>query len=174
MKKLLSALAVCLPLVGTATAQVVVPTPQLTQEQAQRLMMRQMQMMASMFDYRRSKLDLDETVAAIAAAAEKRGWKREQIHDVQAAMKQAGVSDGKRMKVILICPNDFNDKLAKASQGKLPPHPCRFTVFEGRDGKTYVVKMNSALFAQGLTGDAGKLLGQIAADEEAILKGIAE
>jgi hypothetical protein len=34
--------------------------------------------------------------------------------------------------------------------------------------------MNSALFAQGLSGEAGKLLSQIAAEEEAILKGIVE
>ncbi len=174
MKKPLTALLLCLPLHGTADAQLMSTPPQLTQEQAQRLMARQMQMMASMFDYRRSRLDFDTTITALVTAAEKQGWKKNQVHDAQAAMKQAGVADSKRVKVVLICPPAFNDKLAKASQGKLPPHPCRFTVFEGRDGKTYVVKMNSTLFAQGLQGEAGKLLSEIAADEEAILKGIAE
>ena len=174
MKKLLTALLICLPFAGTANAQAVTAAPQLTQEQAQRLMARQMQMMASMFDYRRSRLDFDATLAALIAAAEKRGWKKDQVHDTQAAMKQAGVADSQRMKVVMICPPGFNDKLAKASQGKLPPHPCRFTVFEGRDSKTYVVRMNSTLFAQGLQGEAGKLMSDIAAEEEAILKGFTE
>lgn len=168
----LSPLLAALLFSGIAAAQT--PAPQLTQEQAQQMMARQMQMMAAMFDYRRSRMDFDATVAAIGAAAGRRGWERGPVQDVQAAMAQSGVADGKRMKVITACPDGFNDKLAKASQGKLPPHPCRFTVFEGRDGKTYVVRMNSALLAKGIAGESGKLMGAIGADEEAILKGIAE
>lgn len=172
MIKLLASLLATLLLSGSVQAQV--PAGQPSQEQMQQAMLRQMQMMATLFDYRRSRLGFDETVAALSVAVDRQGWKKEQVHDVQAAMKQAGVADGKRMKVIMACPAGFNDRLARAGQGKLPPHPCRLTVFEGRDGKTYVVKMNSALFAKGLQGEAGKLMGDIATDEDAILKGIAE
>jgi uncharacterized protein (DUF302 family) len=157
---------------GGAGAQT--PAPQLSQEQAQQMMARQMQMMAAMFDYRRSRLDFDATVAAIGAAAERRGWHKGPVQDVQASPGQSGAASGTAMKVITTCPNRFNDKLAEASDGKLPPHPCRFTVFKGRDGKTYVVRMNSALLAKGIQGEAGKLMAAIGADEEAILKGIAE
>jgi uncharacterized protein (DUF302 family) len=157
-------------LAGNALAQ----TPQVTQEQAQAMMARQMQMMAAMFDYRRSKLGFDETVTALATAADRQGWQKTALQDVQAGMAKAGVADSKRMKILETCPAGFNDRLAKAGQGKLPPHPCRFTVFEARDGKTYVVRMNSAMIARGLTGDAAKLMAFIGSDEEAILKGIAE
>lgn len=157
---------------GIALAQA--PAPQLTQEQAQAVMARQMQMMAAMFDYRRSRLGFDETVTAIGGAIDRQGWQKGGLHDVQAAMTKAGVADSKRMKVLEACPAGFNDRLAKASQGKLPPHPCRFTVFEGRDGKTYVVRMNSGLLARGMDGEAAKLMTFISAEEEAILKGIAE
>lgn len=159
-------------LAGTALAQA--PVPQLTPEQAQAMLARQMQMMAAMFDYRRSNLGFDETVTAIGAAVDRQGWQKGVLQDVQAAMAKSGVADTKRMKVLEACPAGFNDRLAKAGQGKLPPHPCRFTIFEGRDGKTYVVRMNSAMIAKGLTGEAGKLMAFIGADEEAILKGIAE
>lgn len=170
--KTLPLLLAALLLAGQANAQT--PAPQLTQEQAQQLMARQMQMMAAMFDYRRSRLGFDETVAALGTAIDRQGWKKGPVHDAQAAMTQAGVADSKRMKVLEACPSGFNDKLAKAGQGKLPPHPCRFTVFEGRDGKTYVVRMNSAFLAKGIQGEAGKLMSFIGNDEEAILKGIAE
>lgn len=167
----LSVLLAALLLTGAAHAQV--PPQPLSQQQAQQLMARQMQMMAAMFDYRRSRLGFDETVTAIGTAIDRQGWKRGAVQDAQAAMAQAG-APGKRMKVIEACPAGFNDKLTKVGDGKLPPHPCRFTVFEGRDGKTYTVRMNSGLLAKGLQGDAAKLMAGIGADEDAILKGIAE
>jgi uncharacterized protein (DUF302 family) len=170
--KALPILLAALLFAGNAGAQA--PAPQITQEQAQQLMARQMQMMAAMFDYRRSRLGFDETVTALGAAIERQGWQKGPVHDVQSEMSKSGAAPGKRMKVLEACPAGFNDRLAKASQGKLPPHPCRFTVFEGQDGKPYVVRMNSAMLARGMQGDAAKLMGFIGADEEAILKGIAE
>lgn len=170
--KILPFLLAALVYAGSTVAQT--PAPQLTQEQAQQIMARQMQMMAAMFDYRRSRLGFDETMAALGTAIDRQGWQKGPVHDAQAAIAQAGGASGKRMKVQEGCPNGFNDKLAKAGQGKLPPHPCRFTVFEGRDGKTYVVRMNSAFLAKGVQGEASKLLNFIGSDEEAILKGIVE
>lgn len=170
--KSLPLLLAALLLAGNVCAQT--PAPQLTQEQAQQLLARQMQMMAAMFDYRRSRLGFDDTVTAVGAAIERQGWQKGGVHDAQAAMTKAGVADSKRMKVLEACPNGFNDKLVKTGQGKLPPHPCRFTIFEGKDGKAYVVRLNSALLAKGIQGDAGKLMAGIGAEEEAILKGIVE
>lgn len=172
MTKFLASLLAGLLLAGAAQANAAIGQP--SQEQMQQAMQRQMQMLATLFDYRRSRLGFEETIAAIAAAAERQGWQKGPVHDAQAALKQAGMADGRRMKVILACPAGFNERLAQATQGALPPHPCRFTVFEGRDGKTYIVKMNSTYFARGLQGEAGRLMTAIAADEDAILRGIAE
>lgn len=161
-------------LLFVAGANAQTPAPQLSQEQAQQLMMKQMQMMATLFDYRRSRFGFDETVASLSSAIEKQGWQKGQVHDIKPDVTQAGANENKQMKIIMACPNDFNDKLAKASQGKLPPHPCRFTVFEGRDGKAYVVRMNSAQLGKGIKGEASKLMSEIGAEEEAILKHIVE
>lgn len=171
--KALSILVAGLLLCGSATAQTPAAAAP-TQEQMQQAMMRQMQMMAAMFDYRRSKLGFDETLAALAGAIERQGWQKGPVHDMQAAMTQSGAAAGKRMKVQEACPAGFNERLSKAGDGKLPPHPCRFTVFEGRDGKTYVTRLNSGLLAKGLQGEPAKLMAFIGADEEAILKGIVE
>jgi len=156
------------------TAAVPVPVLTLTQEQTQQLMLRQMQMMAALFDYRRAQLGFDETVAAIAANASQRGWSAPQIHDVQDAMRQAGASNGKRMKTVATCPNQANERLARASGGELPPLPCRYTVFEGQDGRAYVTRMNTPMLAKGLQGNAAMVMLDIAAEEEAMLKGLLE
>lgn len=174
MKKLLLILVTGLTLAGTAVAQLPAATPALTQEQAQLLMLRQMQMMAAMFDYRRSKLSFDATVAALLEQTGKRGWAPAQVHDVQAAMKKAGAVDAKRMKSLATCPAQANERLAKASAGKLPPLPCRYTVFEGQDGKVFVVRMNTPILAKTLQGGAAKVMLDIDAEEEALFKGIVE
>lgn len=164
-------------LAGVAHAQGPVQpaaTPQLTQQQMQQAMLQQMQMMAAMFDLKTSKLGFEETVAAIRAAAEKRGWKVDQVHDVQAAMKAEGAKDAPRMKVIAACPRGANEQLAKASQGKAPPLPCRVTVFEAKDGKIQVLRLNTGMLAKATQGDTSRVLAQIAAEEEAVLQGIAQ
>jgi uncharacterized protein (DUF302 family) len=172
VKKRILILLTTLFTAGTTLAQY--PVPAFTQEQMEQAMVRQMQMMAAMFEVRTSRLGFDETVDAIKAAAEKRGWKVGQVYDVQAAMHNAGIKEAGRMKVISTCPVDANERLAKASQGKAPPLPCRYTVFDGKDGKVKVVKFNTELFAKNMPGETGKVLADIAEQEEALLKGIVE
>lgn len=169
-------LTLTLLLIPAAYAQPqAIPTaaPQLNPQQMQQAMLRQLQVMATMFDLKTSKLGFEETVTAIRSAAEKRGWKVGEVHDVQAAMKAEGVKDAPCLKVISACPRDANEQLAKASQGKAPPLPCRMTVFETKDGKVQIMRLNTGLFAKGMQGEAAKVLAQVAAEEEAVLQGIA-
>jgi uncharacterized protein (DUF302 family) len=155
-------------------AQAQAPTPSKEQmlQMQQMMMAQQMQMMAAMYDLRKSHLGFDETVAAIKAGAEKRGWKLGEVVDMQAEMRKAGAKDAKRMKVINLCPAGANDRVVKASAGKAPPLPCRATVFDGADGKTNVVRLNLHTLAKGMQGDLSRVLGELAAEEEALYKGI--
>jgi uncharacterized protein (DUF302 family) len=153
--------------------QAVPPSPEQA-KMMQEAMARQMQMMSVMFDLRKSKLGFDETVAAIRAGAQKRGWKVGETQDMQVAMKESGAKDAKRMKVVPLCPAGANEKVAKAGGGKTPPLPCRATVFDGKDGKIYVMRMNLANMAKTLSGDLGKAMGEVAAEEEALYKDIIE
>lgn len=159
---------------GTAHAQAPAQPaqPQLTPQQMQEAMQRQMQMMAALFDVRDSKLGFEETVAALRTAAERRGWVVERVEDIQAAMKAQGAKDAPRMKVLFACPKEANEQLHRASGGKLPPLPCRLTVFESKEGKTQVMRMNTSNLAKAVQGEASKVLAQVAGEEEAVLKSI--
>jgi uncharacterized protein (DUF302 family) len=143
-------------------------------KQMQEAMARQMQMMSVMFDLKKSKLGFEETVAAIRAGAQKRGWKLGETQDMGAAMKEAGSKDAKRMKVVSLCPAGANEKIAKTGDGKTPPLPCRATVFDGKDGKIYVMRMNLANMAKTLHGDLAKAMAEVAAEEEALYKDFTE
>ncbi|HRH81846.1 MAG TPA: DUF302 domain-containing protein [Thiobacillaceae bacterium] len=178
MKKSLLALAAILtlstPVLAQQPAAPQAPMPQMTKEQMQQVMMRQMAMMAAMFDMRVSRLGFEETVNALKTAAEKRGWKVDRIQDVQAEMVKAGVKDARPMKVLHGCPPGANDKLAKAGQGKLPPLPCRYTVMDDKDGKVRVVKLNTGMIAKANPSEVGKVLGEVAAEEDALLQGLVQ
>jgi uncharacterized protein (DUF302 family) len=143
-------------------------------EQMQKAMLQQAQVMSVMFDLRKSKLGFEETINVIKSGAEKRGWKVGAVDDMQTAMREAGAKDAKRMKVIHLCPAGANEKVAKAGGGKTPALPCRATVFDGQDGKLYVVRMNLTNLAKTLPGDLAKAMAEVGAEEEALYKNILE
>lgn len=155
-------------------AQPARPTPE-QMKQMQAMMQQQMQLMAVMFDARPAKQGFDETVKAVKSGAAKRGWSVGEAQDMQAKMQEAGQKDAKRMVVIPACPSQANEKLAKASGGKAPPLPCRATVFEGKDGKTYLVRMNTANMARMMQDAAvAKTMAEIGAEEDALYKDITQ
>jgi uncharacterized protein (DUF302 family) len=143
-----------------------------TAEQIQQAMLQRAQVMSVMFDLRLSKLGFEETIAAIKSGAQKRGWKVGDVQDMLAAAKEAGAKDAKRMKVIHLCPPNANEKVAKAAGGKAPALPCRATVFDGKDGQLYVVRMNLSNLAKTLQGDLAKAMTEVGAEEDALYKDI--
>jgi len=150
------------------------PTP----EQIQSARVSQAMLMSALFDLRKSRLGFDKTVAAIRLAAERRGWRVGPTQDAGAAMQQAGVKDAPRIKVIPTCPPEANQRLASVTiaQGKpVPPLPCRITVLVDKDKQVQIVKINTAHLARAAKGDAlARVMGEIAAEEEAMLKGIVD
>lgn len=172
MKKLIFALLAGASLF--AQAQVPAPSREQAMQMQQMMMAQQMQLMAAMYDLRNSHLGFEETVAAIKAGAEKRGWKLGDVVDMQAEMRKAGAKDARRMKVVNLCPVGANERVAKASGGKAPPLPCRATVFEGADGKINVVRLNLHTLSRGMQGELSKVLGELATEEDALYKSILE
>ena len=169
-----ASLAIVPPVLAQAQPQPAArPTPE-QMKQMQEAMARQMQMMSVMFDLRKSRLGFEETVNAIRAGAQKRGWKLGETQDMGAAMKQAGAREARRMKVIPLCPAGADEKVAKAGGGKTPPLPCRATVFDGQDGKVYVMRMNLSNVAKTLQGELAKAMAEAGAEEEALYKDFLE
>jgi uncharacterized protein (DUF302 family) len=150
------------------------PSKEQIQQMQQAMLVKQMQMMATIYDLRKSSLGFEETVTAIKSGAEKRGWKVGEVVDMQAEMRKAGNKDAKPMKVVNLCPVGANERVTKASAGKAPPLPCRATVFNGADGKVNVVRLNLHTLAKGMQGDLAKVLGELAAEEDVLYKGILE
>jgi len=145
---------------------------QVTPEQMRHAMLQQAQIMSVMYDLRSSKMSFDDTINAIKSGAEKRGWKVGAVQDMQAKMREAGAKDAKRMKLINLCPAGANEKVSKAGGGKTPALPCRATVFDGKDGKLYVMRLNLINLSKTLQGDLAKAMAEVGAEEEALYKAL--
>ena len=169
MKNIALVLLACCSLSALAEAP---PSKEQSLKMQQAMQAQQIQLMATVYDLRKSKLGFEETVAAIRGGAQKRAWKLGEVVDMQAEMSKAGNKATSPMKVIHLCPVGASELVVRASGGKAPPLPCRATVFVGADGKVNVVRLNLHTLAHSMQGDLARVLGAIANEDDALYQGI--
>jgi uncharacterized protein (DUF302 family) len=134
----------------------------------------QAKMMQAMMIEKQSKMSFNDTVDALKKAAEARGWKVTGVLDAQEAMKKAGHKEARPMKVVGMCHPGLAEAVLKAQQqAKQPPAlTCRYSVFESPDGKTYVMRFNTSLMAEGAKGDVATALANLAREEDALMTAV--
>jgi uncharacterized protein (DUF302 family) len=150
-------------------------TPKEIQSSMEQMAAAQSKMMQAMMLEKQSKLGFDETVATLQKNAQARNWKIAGVFDAQDAMRKAGHKDPKPMKVIGMCPQPQVEAVLKAQQAaNLPPGGinCRYSVYEGLDGKVYVMRFNTPLIAQMAKGDLASALNNLNKEEDAVLAGV--
>ncbi len=106
-----------------------------------------------------SRYGFAETITKLSAVIVEQGWKITTTHDLQATMKKNG-KDVLPVNVIELCNpghafqilsvDEFRDVSAML--------PCRISVYEKADGKTYISRMNAPAFAGMIGGEAGKTM----------------
>jgi uncharacterized protein (DUF302 family) len=121
----------------------------------------------------RSKYDFDKTVDLLSQSIVEKGWKVTTIHDLQETMKKNS-KEVLPVKVIELCnPGHAYQILSKDTQRDVTPMlPCRVSVYEKADGKTYVSRMNAPAFAGMIGGDAANTMVQAFNETEEMLKSV--
>lgn len=150
-------------------------TPKDVQASMEQMAAAQSKLMQAMMLEKPSKLGFDDTVATLQKNAQTRGWRIAGVFDAQDAMQKAGHKDAKPMKVIGMCPQAQVEAVLKAQQAaNMPPGGinCRYSVYEGLDGKVYVMRFNTAMIAQMAKGGVAAALNSLNKEEEAVLAGV--
>ena len=152
---------------GTAHAA----SPQDVQASMQQMQQAQAKLIQAMMLEKQSKFGFNETVDAIQKTAQARGWKVSGVFDAQDMMKKAGNADAKPMKIVGMCHPALAEAVLTAQQkAQVPPSlTCRYSVFEGQDGKIYVMRFNTSLMAQMSQGEVAVALANLAKEEDAVL-----
>lgn len=106
-----------------------------------------------------SQFDMDNTVKTILQAADQKGWSNPATHDLQQSLAKSG-KHVKPVKVIEICKPEYSGKMLELNDERIISvmMPCRISIYEKQDGKTYVAILNSGLMTQGVTGSVAKAI----------------
>jgi uncharacterized protein (DUF302 family) len=118
-----------------------------------------------------SQAGFAETVELLSKTILDKGWKITATHDLQETMKKNG-KEVLPVKVIELCnPIHAYQILSKDGDRDVSPMlPCRISVYEKSDGKTYISRMNAPEFAGMIGGEAAKTIVQAFDDTEEMLK----
>ena len=122
-----------------------------------------------------SKFDFDTTVGKLLSEAEKREWKAPAVHDLQQSLAKSGKSV-RPVKVIEICKPEFSGKLLELNDERIMSvmMPCRISVYQKDDGKTYTALINGGEMAAGMPDKIASVMKAASDETFEILKVVTE
>ena len=131
--------------------------------------------MEQMFFESKSKYGFEETVEKLSEIILESGWKVTHTHDLQETMKKNGL-DVAPVKVIELCNPKYAYRLLSDDELRIYSNmmPCRLSVYEKADGKTYVSRMNSAMLASQIGGVVQEVMSGAFHDAEGFIEKIAD
>ena len=129
--------------------------------------------MTKMFLETLSPFDFGSTVELLSKEIENKSWKISNVYDLQKTLNQHG-KDVLPVKVFSLChPNHSSRILEKDSERIISSMmPCRVSIYEKTDGKTYISRMNSSMIAAGFGGIAEQVMTESANEVEEIIENI--
>lgn len=95
-----------------------------------------------------SKYNFTQTVDTLSKIAEQKKWKVVIIHDLQQSLSKSG-KEILPVKVIEVCNPNFSFNVLNKDQFKLFSSlmPCRISIYEKTDGKTFVARINPEMMS---------------------------
>ena len=120
-----------------------------------------------------SRFDMDKTVETILQTAIRKGWSNPATHDLQQSLAKSG-KHVKPVKVIEICKPEYSGKMLELNDERIISvmMPCRISIYEKNDGKTYVSILNSGLMTQGVTESVANAIQGVFNESMEIIKSV--
>jgi len=113
----------------------------------------------------KSKFDFGKTVDLLVAEAGRREWNVPAVHDLQQSLAKSGKTV-RPVKVIEICKPKYSGQMLELNDERIISvmMPCRISVYEKDDDKTYVGLINAGDLATGLQSTIARVMKE-ASDE---------
>ena len=126
-----------------------------------------------MFLENESKYNFAQTVEKLTAEIEKKAWKVSAVHDLQETLKKNG-TEVLPVKVFALCNPIHSSKILLEDDERIVSSlmPCRVSVYEKSNGKTYISRMNTGVLAKSIGGIAEEVMIASSEDVEAILSSL--
>ena len=124
-----------------------------------------------MFRENLSPKDFDETVEVLSKEVERRSWTISNIYDLQKTLDKHG-KHVLAIKVLSICHPKHSGRILEKDSERIVSSmmPCRISVYEKSDGKTYVSRMNPLIIASSFGGVIEDVMTASANEVEEIIE----
>ena len=112
-----------------------------------------------------SPFDVKTTIERIAKAANEKEWQNPATHNLQQSLAKSG-KIVKPIQVIELCKPKFSGALLEKNHERIASilMPCRISVYEKDDGKTYIALLNPSAMAANMPTSIAEVMNS-AADE---------
>lgn len=120
-----------------------------------------------------SPTDFDTTVERLSKEIENKSWKISNVYDLQKTMEKHG-KNVLPVKVFSLCHPKHSSKILEKDSERIVSSmmPCRVSVYEKHDGKTYISRMNSLIVASAFGGIIEQVMTESAKEVEEIIEKI--
>jgi uncharacterized protein (DUF302 family) len=118
-----------------------------------------------------SPFNFETSVEKLTDTINEAGWKTPAIHDLQQTMRNFG-KDVMAVKVFEICHPKHSSRILELNDERVVSAlmPCRISVYEKTNGKTYFSRINSAMIAASIGGIIAEVMKDATNDIEAIIQ----
>ncbi|MBL7966888.1 MAG: DUF302 domain-containing protein [Prolixibacteraceae bacterium] len=126
-----------------------------------------------LFTVSESKYDFDKTVEMITEQAQASKWNMPHQYDLQQTMAKHNF-EVQPVKVFSLCKPDIAIRILGSDPDRhlSVMMPCRISVYQKADGKTYISRMNAGLFARLIGGKASGAMQDAGEGIEVLLKSL--
>jgi len=118
-----------------------------------------------------SPTDFNSTIDRLSKEIENKSWKLSHIYDLQKTVSEHG-KNILQLKVLSLCHPNHSSRILKKDDERIISSmmPCRVSVYEKHDGKTYISRMNSTAMATSFGGIIEQVMTDSANEVEEIIE----
>ena len=120
-----------------------------------------------------SPYDVPATVEKLIEAATKKEWQNPAVHNLQQSLAKAG-KHVRPVQVVEICKPAYSGAMLEKSDERIVSvmMPCRISVYEKEDGKTYVALLDMASMAAALPASVVETIREANDESFGIVKSV--
>ena len=120
-----------------------------------------------------SLFDVTVTVEKLIEAAKEKGWQNPAVHNLQQSLAKSG-KEVLPVEVVEICKPEYSGQMLEKNDERIVSvlMPCRISVYQKDDGKTYVALLDMSQMTEGMTQTATEAVHGASEESFEIVKSV--
>lgn len=120
-----------------------------------------------------SPFDVQTTIERLAKAANEKEWQNPATHNLQQSLAKSGKTV-KPIQVIELCKPKFSGTLLEKNHERIASimMPCRISVYEKDDGKTYIALLDTSAMAANMPASIAEVMSSAAEEISEIVDSV--